>query len=167
MMATLPGLYHDDGVAVALCAGLDEVLASALVSLDNFASYLDLRTTPEDMIPWLASWVGLTIESGIAPERQRELLRAASETQGWAGTARGMELAVEALFGMPTEVIESGAAAYSMRAGDALPGEPLSAVVVRVTATDPSAVDLVRLEAVVDALKPAHAMHRIQVVAGD
>jgi len=162
---TLPGLYRDDEFTMRLCAGLDEVLASVMVSLDNLPGYLDLRMTPEDMIPWLASWLGIAIEPGIPPERQRELLRAASETQGWAGTARGMELAVEAMFGVPAEVIESGGAAYATSPGHELPGEPVPAVVVRVLAPDVQAIDQVRLDAVVNALKPAHVMHRVQVVA--
>jgi phage tail-like protein len=161
---TLPGLYRDDRFTQDLCAGLDETLAPVLLALDNIPAYLDLATTPADMLPWLARWVGMAVDPGQQPERQRELLRTASELHGWHGTARGIQLAVEVLFGMPTEVIESGAAAWSMDPTARLPGEPVPAVVVQVSPTASQEVDLERLNAVVVAVKPAHVVHRVQVV---
>jgi phage tail-like protein len=161
---TLPGLYRDDMFTQRLCAGLDETLAPVLVSLDNIPAYLDLATTPADMLPWLARWVGMAVDQGQQPARQRELLKAASELHGWHGTARGIQLAVEVLFDMPTEVLESGAAAWSMDPTEPLPGEPVQAVVVKVSPTSSQVVDLERLNAVVLAVKPAHVVHRVQVV---
>lgn len=162
--ATLPGLYRSDPFTQGLCAGLDEVLAPDLDVLDNLPAYLDLATTPEDMLPWLARWVGMVVDPGQQPARQRDLLRAAAELHGWQGTARGVQLAVEALLGLPVEVLESGAAAWAHDPTDPLPGEAVAALVVRVTAEPGGYVDRARLDAVVSAVKPAHVVHRVQVV---
>jgi hypothetical protein len=50
--------------------------------------------------------------------------------------------------------------------GGELPGSPDPLVVVRVTVADPKAIDAQRLDALVSAAKPAHVLHRIEIVKG-
>ena len=69
----LPRLLREDVFARELCAGLDEVLAPVLLSLDSFAAYLDPGTTPEDMLGWLARWLGVSSTRSRAGG-QRELI---------------------------------------------------------------------------------------------
>jgi phage tail-like protein len=163
LAATLPAMLREDPTARGICDGLDEVLAPVLLSLDAFPAYLDLATTPDDMVPWLAQWVGMGVDLGEDLDRQRELLRTAGELHAIRGTRRGIELAVQAALGMAAEVVETGAAAWSDRPGGDLPGEPEPAVVVIVRPGPDQYVDADRLEAVVEALKPAHVEHRVQV----
>lgn len=161
---TLPAMYQQDPFTQQLCAGLDAVLSPVLSTLDNLPAYLDLGTAPEDLLPWLAHWLGLAVDPGHDPVRQRELLRSTSELHGWQGTRRGIELAVAALLGVRTQVVESGSASWSVDASDPLPGEAVPAVVVRVFPEDGQQVDQERLDSLVASLKPAHVVHRVQVV---
>ena len=84
---------------------------------------------------------------------------------GSQGTRRGIEMAVEAVFGLRAEVRETGAAAWSMEA-DAPPGEPQRGVRAQVFAAADQAVDEERLDLVVEGLNPAHVVHRVEVVHG-
>ena len=59
---TLPAMIREDPFAQQLCAGLDEVLAPVVMSLDAFPAYLDLATTPPDMLPWLGHWLGMEVD---------------------------------------------------------------------------------------------------------
>jgi len=161
---TLPAVYREDPFTQRFCDGLDAVLAPVLSTLDNLAAYLDLGTAPEDLLPWLAHWLGLAVDPGHDPVRQRELLRSTSELHGWQGTRRGIELAVAALLGVRAQVVESGGASWSTDAADPLPGEATPAVVVRVFPEEGRQVDPDRLNALVASLKPAHVVHRVQVV---
>lgn len=161
---TLPALYREDLFTQELCAGLDEVLAPVLSTLDNLPAYLDLTTAPDDMLPWLAHWVGMSLEADLPAQRQRELLRAAAGLQGWQGTVRGIQLAVEALFGVTAEIEESGGATWSTNPDAALPGDAAPAVLVRVRAEDGRPLEADRVDAVVGAMMPAHVPHRVQVV---
>jgi phage tail-like protein len=161
---TLPGMYHDQSFVERFCSALDEVLAPVLCTLDNLPAYLDVATAPEDLLPWLAAWTGMTLDPGQSRERQRSLLRQAVTLQGIQGTPRGIELAVEAVFGLRAEVQETGAVTWSMDPDAPLPGEPLQAFVVQVFATEGQAVDEARLDQVVSSLKPAQVVHRAQVV---
>jgi phage tail-like protein len=163
LAATLPAMLREDPMARGLCDGLDEVLAPVLLSLDAFPAYLDLATTPDDMVPWLAQWVGMSVDLGEDLDRQRELLGSAGALHAIRGTRRGIELAVQAATGMPAEVVETGSASWSDTPGGALPGDPQPAVVVVVRPEPDAYVDADRLDALVEALKPAHVQHRVQI----
>ena len=163
---TLPGLYQGEPFVERLCDALDEVLAPVLCTMDNLTSYLDVATAPGDLLPWLAAWTGMSVEPDQDAELQRRLLRRAVDLHGIQGTPRGIELAVEAVFGLRAEVQETGAASWSMTPDSPLPGSPQEAFVLRVFASADRPVDLKRLDLVVGALKPAHVVHRVEVVPG-
>ena len=160
---TLPGLLKADPFAESLCASLDEVLAPVLLSLDGFPAYLDLGTAPEDMVEWLAQWLGMTVDPNAAPTQQRRLLKSAGELHARRGTRRGLQLAVEAELGVPVQVVETGASSWSTQPGGELPGEPDPAVVVVARPPAGQDVDIERLDALVRAIKPAHIQHRVEV----
>ncbi len=161
---TLPGLYRDESFVERFCSALDEVIAPVIATIDNWPSYIDVETTPEDLLPWLAAWTGMTLDPGQSRDRQRLLLRQAVALQGRQGTRRGIELAVEAVFGLPAQVQETGASTWSMEAQTPLPGEPQQALVLQVFASAGVVVDEERLDLVVEGLKPAHVVHRVEVV---
>ena len=164
---SLPSVYRTDQFTQQLCESFDEVLSPVISALDNLPAYLDLGTAPEDLLPWLAHWIGLAVDRGDDPVRQRELLRSTSDLHGWQGTRRGIELAISAQLGVRAEVVESGGASWSVDARDSLPGEPLPAVVVQVFPVAGQEIDEERLKDAVAALKPAHVIHRVQVVPAD
>ena len=163
--ATLPGLYEDDDFVQRLCGGLDEVLAPVLLTLDNLDAYLDPRTAPEDVLPWLASWVGLSLADVRTRERQRALVRAAADLHRWRGTVRGIVTAVEVVFDATPEVAETGGVAASLNPQAGFPGSPDCGLLVVLHLDRMLDDDLDRLDAVVRAVKPAHVPHRVEVLA--
>jgi len=82
------------------------------------------------------------------------------------GTAAGLAGQVELQTGGSVEIMENGATSWSVDPGGELPGSPDPLVVVRVTVPDPKAIDATRLDAVVASAKPAHVLHRIELVKG-
>lgn len=159
----LPGLYDEDVLAQALCASLDEVLAPVIGTLDNLPAYLDLTTTPDDLVPWLSRWVGMPVQAPMPAARLRELLLSAVDLQGWIGTTRGVQLSLEALFGATTVVEESGGSAWSLDPHAPLPGDAVPSVTVRVTRGTGEALDADRVESVVATVTPAHVVRRVEV----
>lgn len=160
---TLPSMLREDPFARELCASLDEVLAPILLTLDSFAAYLDVGTTPEDMLPWLAQWVGLTVEKAQDGDAQREALRTACDVYALRGTRSGIERAISSALGVEVHVSESGAATWSDRADAELPGEALPAIVVTVRPLSGQAVDVEHLDAVVRAVRPGHVRYEVKV----
>jgi phage tail-like protein len=161
---TLPAMYQSRSFVRRLCAALDEVLAPVLCTLDNLPAYLDVGTSPDDVLPWLAAWTGMSLDPGQTRDRQRALLRQAVTLQGIQGTARGIEMAVEAVVGLRAELQETGATTWSTEADAPLPGEAQQAFVLQVFAPEGQVVDEQRLDLVVAMLKPAHVVHRVEVV---
>jgi len=166
--ARLPAIYQDDKLSRRICAALDEVIAPIFLTLDGLAAMLDPATTPEDMVDWLAGWIGITLTPGQSVQRQRELLAAGAELLRWRGTARGVRDAVQALLDVTPVVTETGGTEWSSTPGTELPGEPGGRLSVTVTVTDPEEFDEAELDALIAAIKPAHVLHdvRIRAAAG-
>ena len=161
---TLPALYLGDFFAQQLCESCDDVLAPIFATLDCFPAYLDAGTTAEDMLDWLASWIGLTIGGHVPAARKRQLIVAGAALMPWRGTVRGVREAVSAAFGEETQVIESGSATWSTTADSEPGGSAVPALLVRVITEHPDGIDRRRLDAVVELAKPAHVPHRVEVV---
>ncbi|MGB7983471.1 MAG: phage tail protein [Candidatus Nanopelagicales bacterium] len=160
---TLPAMLREDPFAQQLCAGLDEVLAPVLTSIDAFSAYLDLATAPADLLPWLGHWLGMELDPDEDLDLQRQLLASAGKLHAIRGTRRGIELALEAALGVDVEVAESGASTWSAQPDAALPGEPNPTIVVTLDSTEDDPIDAERLDALVGQIKPAHVRHRIQI----
>lgn len=163
LAATLPSMLREDPFAQQLCSGLDVVLAPVLLSLDSFSAYLDLGTTPDDMLGWLAQWVGLSADPSQDPNTQRELLRDARELHVVRGTKAGVALAVRTALGIEVDVVETGRSAWSETSGGELPGRAEPRVVVTVR-SGAAAIDPERLDAVVRAAVPAHVRYRVRML---
>jgi len=160
----LPSLYQEDDFAQRFLSAFDAALAPIFSTLDNLNAYMDPWLAPEDFLDWLASWFGLVLDEAWSVERRRALVANAFDFYRMRGTSRGLKAHVEVFTGGTVEVVDTGGLATSTTAGAPFPGSPNFAVLVRVQVDDPAAVNMVRLEALVMAAKPAHLTHRIQVV---
>lgn len=163
---TLPAMYAEDDFALRLVAALDEVGAPIQATLDGFTAYLDPALAPEDVLDWLATWVGVEPDLTWPVARRRALVASAAELYRSRGTAAGLAAQVAILTEGEVEIDESGAAGFSAVADAAIPGEAQPSLVVRVKVPDPGSLDKARLEALVMAAKPAHVPHTIEVRKG-
>lgn len=164
LMETMPLVYRGDDFAERLCASFDDGLAPIFSTLDCLIAYLDPRTAPADMLDWLAGWIGLTAGGHDEPARKRDLIIAGAALLPWRGTVRSVHDAVVAAFDRETEVIESGAATWSTTPNSRPGGRPVPGLTVRVTVDSDDDVDERSLDALVDAVKPAHIPHRVELV---
>ena len=146
-------------------SALDDVLAPVLATLDSFEGYLDPTTTSEDFLVWLGQWVAASVDAGWSEDRRRAFVAKAAELYRRRGTAAGLHDHVEIHTGGTVEIVENGASSWSAKADGKLPGSPEPVVVVRVVVDDPDAIDKTKLDAIVHASKPAHVVHRVEIVA--
>jgi phage tail-like protein len=160
---TLPSMLREDPFAQSLCASFDDLLAPVLLTLDTFDNYLDPASTPEDMIPWLAQWLGLGAELTADQDRQRHELAEAVALNATRGTRHCLEQVLENGLGIEVEVIESGGTRWSPSPGGTLPGDAQE--VLRVVVRPPAGVevDVDRVDALVRSVKPAHVRHVVSV----
>lgn len=112
----LPALYHEQLFGIERDAVIPPTLRPATTPadflerlVDNFEGVLttledrvaaawrltDPHTTTEDALEWLASWIGVTFDSGYPVEQRRELIAAAPHLFRWRGTLRGLRDALD------------------------------------------------------------------------
>ncbi|WP_231605703.1 phage tail protein [Micromonospora sp. HK10] len=128
----LPAMYLEDDFAQRFTAGLDEVLAPILLTLDCLDAYFDLELAPPDFLDWLAGWVAAPVDGDRSPDVRRDLVRHAVEVHGWRGTARGVVLALRVAAGVAAEVTDSGGVTCSATPTDAPPPDETPEVRVRI-----------------------------------
>ena len=163
----LPELYLEDDFARGLVAAFDEVLAPVHFSLDNLDAYVDPHLAPHDFLHWLAGWVGLELDSSAPLDRQRVLIAKAVELYRWRGTLQGLRQLIVRATGAAVEDVEleeSGGTSWSLEPDATPPGSAEAHLLVRVRARWDVEIDATRLDAIVDAAKPANMPHEVRVV---
>jgi phage tail-like protein len=167
----LPALYLDDDLVQRFTAGLDDVLAPVLSTLDSSDAYIDPRLAPLDFVAWLAEWVGVELDGTWPEARQRALVARAADLYAWRGTVRGLVELIEIYTGVRPEIEETGGVTWTASAPPAgtIPGAapPMLLVRVRVPAGHPDPIEASRIERLVAEAKPAHVPHRVEVIAPD
>jgi phage tail-like protein len=162
--AMLPAFMQEDSFTVRLTEGLDAVLAPVLSVLDCLDAYVDPRVAPEDFLVWLADWVGAALDDHSGDDERRWSVLVAAEMHRARGTIAGLRTHLELATGGEVEVIETGGVEVSVRPTD--PDDPSSeGLLIRLTVADPAAVRIRAVEELVDAVKPAHLPHVIEVIS--
>lgn len=162
----LPGVYQEDHFTMEWCRGLDENLAPVFASLDCLPFYVDPVLAPIDFLDWLGQWVGMVLDENWPLARRRAAVAAAMELFQLRGTVTGLIRHVEIFTGGEVSIADSGGVATNSTPGGRLPGEPVPRLAVRVVVDDPSTVNEAALDRIVAGAKPAHVVHRVEVVAG-
>lgn len=160
----LPAILQEDDFCERFVTSFDDSLAPLFSTLDNLDCYLDPMTAPDDFVDWLAEWVGIAIDDSWPPEKRRAFVRDAAGVHRGRGTAHALRSLVEIFTGGAVDIEESGASSWSRAPRGELPGTSAASMTVRVRVDDPTSVDTAALDALVAGAKPAHVVHRIEVV---
>ena len=160
----LPAVFQEDPFAMRLTSGLDDVLAPVISTLDCIGAYVDPLLAPGDFLLWLASWLGTVLDENWPLPRKRAAVARCVDLYRLRGTIPGLRGLLELATEGEVEVLDNGGAAWSTRPGAPLPGQDVPRVAVRVTVADKSTVDIRALEELLADAKPAHVVHRLEVV---
>lgn len=164
MSEFLPAFMQEDDFTVRMTRGLDTILAPLVAVLDCIDAYVDPLLAPDDFIPWLASWVGATVDGHWGDQRVRQSIVAASSLHRLRGTPEGIRAQLALATGGDVEVIGVDGVDYSVSpTADIEDDAPR--LLIRVAVDDPAEVRPGVLEELIDGMKPAHVPHRIEVVA--
>jgi phage tail-like protein len=163
LVELLPGVLQEDELTQRITAGLDDVVAPVYACLDALDAYIDPELCPEDFLPWLASWVGVTVDENWPVEKQRAFVQAAVPLFQWRGTVRGLREELEVLTGGTVEVVETGGVTFSEAPLPALPGDDHPRCAVRVTLPKDSTMSDRSIHLIVEAALPAHVVHAIEI----
>jgi phage tail-like protein len=99
----LPDLYREVDFIGRLLNIFEQTFEPVVDALDVLHAYLDPRTAPEAMLPFLAYWVGWRFIPNITLERQRYLIHQAMEIYRWRGTKKGLRFFLHLYTGLPLD----------------------------------------------------------------
>ena len=164
IVGMMPAVYQEDEFTGRFTGGLDDVIAPVLATLDCLDAYVDPTVSPSDFLDWLASWVGIRLPEAIPLARRRILVANAVRLHRMRGTVTGLRIQVQLLTGGEVDLRDNGGVSWSESPGGPLPGEDTPRLAVRVRTPDPDRVPLDVVDEVVNWAKPAHVVHRVEVV---
>jgi phage tail-like protein len=151
--------------------------------IDNFPYYFDPEFTPTALLPWLATWVDLTLDERWPEEKRRRLLSAAVQLYRQRGTRRGLQAYLEIYTGARVQISEHGANNFRLGADARLgPGVALGTlnlphtftVTVLLPAAETAGLSLAEqtrletdrrrmIETIIEAEKPAHTSYNLRL----
>ncbi|MBI3959363.1 MAG: hypothetical protein HY328_11210 [Chloroflexi bacterium] len=102
----LPSLYTRDELMGRFLMLFESFLAPISQQIRQVPYYFDPSVTPADMLPWLASWLDLTLDPEWPEPQRRALLKAARRLYQKRGTARGLQEYLEIYTGGQVQIIE-------------------------------------------------------------
>jgi len=85
--------------AMRFLKALEEVLDPIVTLLDCLPAHLDPKLAPAEALHVMALWLGLPFEEHLPRDRQERLVENALEISRSRGTARGLQLLLELMFG--------------------------------------------------------------------
>jgi phage tail-like protein len=156
----LPALYSGDEFMGRFLLIFESILGPIERTVDNLPYYFDARMTPPEVLPWLASWIGLVLDERWPEVRRRELIRAAVELYQWRGTRRGLLEFLRLYTGHTPEITETGVGRANVT------DEQAFRFKVRLRVPNPAELDRAVIEAIIDAEKPAHVGYTLEILPG-
>jgi phage tail-like protein len=153
----LPALYSADDFLGRFLLIVESILSPIERTIDNLGYYFDARLTPPEVLPWLASWLGLVLDERWPEQRRRDLIRAAVELYQWRGTRRGLSEFLRLYTGLTPEIIETAVDRRAASEHEAF------RFVVRLRGPQAGSLDRALVETIIDAEKPAHAGYTLEI----
>jgi phage tail-like protein len=114
----LPAVYREDTVSADFLARFlsifDTLRGITANQITDIARYFDPMATPAnrinvggtDFLSWLASWLGMSLQSNWPVHKRRELVRQAHRLYALRGTPEGMKLQIELYTGFKPRILE-------------------------------------------------------------
>lgn len=99
----LPALYREVDFIGRFLKIFEQTFEPAVQAMDTLWAYLDPRTAPQSMLPFLAHWVSWPIDPRWTLEQQRLLILYAFELYRWRGTKKGLRLYIHLYTNLPLD----------------------------------------------------------------
>ncbi len=165
----LPAIYSESDFMGRFLMIFEGIQGPIEGMVQNIAYYFDPNTTPEELLPWLASWVNVALDDSWPIERRRRLVKSAVELFQRRGTRRGMAEYLRVYAGVEPQIVEeSGGIPLSGNArlgwNTVLGSGTHHTFTVTLELDDPESLNVGHLKAIIEAEKPAHAGYKLRIV---
>ena len=168
----LPTIYSENEFAGRFLMIFESVLGPLESMVANLAFYLDPGTRPEELLPWLASWMKVELNDNWPVERRRELVKSLAWLFQWRGTRRGLREFLRLYTGIEPQITEDFGGIVLTEQSElgrntVLGGGSPNTFTVTFETADPSAINEEQVKTIIEASKPAHAGYILRVVRSE
>jgi len=137
--------------------------------IDNLAFYLDPNYAPEELLPWLATWMRVGLDEKWPLERRRELVKSAGTLFRWRGTRRGLREYLRICTGVEPQIVEDFGGirlgpGSKLGRNTVLGGGNPHTFTVTFEVEDPASVNVDQVKAIIESEKPAHVAYTLAIV---
>jgi phage tail-like protein len=166
----LPAPFQGDPFMARFLLIFESILGPIERTIDNIACYFDPRVAPAELLPWLASWVGLELDENWPLARQRQLILWAASLHRWRGTRRALREHLRLYTGRTPLIVENfdgmrigqdAVLGLNSQIGGAAPGQHW--ITVTVLSEQPEELDEGILRHIIELEKPAHVGYTLVV----
>lgn len=147
----LPGIYADHPFLDGFLRIFESIWEPLERQIDQLYAYFDPHLTPTEFLPWLGTWVDLSLDENWPEARRRELIHRAADLYRRRGTPGALRDYLTIYLGVEPEIVEDGA-----------DGNPFHFTVIFRVA-DPGAIDQDRVRRIIEEEKPAHTTYTLRV----
>ncbi|HEX5604439.1 MAG TPA: phage tail protein [Pyrinomonadaceae bacterium] len=106
----LPPVYREDPVGAAFLerflSMFETILGGLDQEIDELFRYFDFSLTPEEFLPWLASWVNLSFDDDLPKDRVRRFIQKSASLFNRKGTPEALIEFLEIYTGRPVFLTE-------------------------------------------------------------
>ncbi len=166
----LPAPYQGDEFMGRFLLIFESILGPIERTIDQLASYFDPALTPVELLPWLASWVGVELDERWPEAAQRALVAAAAGLFRLRGTRRALREHLQLYTGSRPLIVENcdglrlgpdAALGVNTRLGVLREGH----LFVTVPVTGSSTVAEAVVRSIIEAELPAHVQYTLRLHA--
>jgi phage tail-like protein len=169
LLEYLPATFRDDPLMGRFLLIFESILDPIENTVDNLALYFDPRLTPESLLPWLASWIDLTLDPSWPLERRRELVQNAADLYRWRGTKHGLSEYMRSYTGAPPVILEfipgmildeKTQLGVNTVLGSSGTGHHFSVII---ETNDESNIDPKTVREIIESQKPAYTVYTLEI----
>jgi phage tail-like protein len=158
----LPAIYQEGDFGMRFVGALETLLDPVIGTLDSLPAVFDCRVTGRPVLMLLAAWLGIELDESWPEDRQRELVRRASELSRRRGTRAGLEEALRIAFpDLPLRVEDDGGVVHATDPAELPPAAPPRFVVY----CDIPLEEPAGLARMIEVMKPVHVQYRLRIRA--
>jgi phage tail-like protein len=155
----LPGIYQDSDFLGRFLLIFESILTPMDRMVGSIHHYFDPDVAPPETLRWVASWLGIVLDERWPEDRQRDLVRGATDLYRWRGTRRGLSTVLRLATGITPTITEATVSDVQ--------ADPSRAFRFGVHLAVPRGQDIDRklIEAIIDLEKPAWVACDLEIVA--
>jgi len=105
-LENLPEIYQGDHFTSRFLMLFESFWKPISQQIDQVENYFDPDLTPPGFVPWLASWIGLPLDSSLPMERMRALIKKAIMLFQCRGTYQALRTYLEIVTGGQVNILE-------------------------------------------------------------